>query len=532
MTSFGYAPASSGAEDSAGAEPGQSLRNRLVPPMPPPSVWGWAGPLLITAFGGFLRFWRLGTPHAVVFDETYYVPDSYSILRYGVEINHAHNVNELLARGSTHIFTSGGEFVAHPPLGKVAMAAGEWLFGLTPFGWRFAVAVAGTLAILLTARIARRMTRSTMLGCVAGLLMALDGLELVLSRTAILDMFVTFWVLAAFGMLVLDRDASRARIAAAAAAATAEDLETGGPRLGIRWRRVLAGVFLGIACASKWNGIWYIFAFAGLAAAWDLGARRVAGYRDRRWEWLHSDVRWLPFSFGFVPGVTYIASWAGWFASSKGYDRNWAALHGNHIPIWSALDSLYQYHLSMLGFGLGLSSQQGYVSKPWTWLYLGQPISFFYATPKDCGARSCSQEVLAIGTPAIWWASILALAFCLYWWATRRDWRPATALVGVAAGWLPWFWFAWRDNRTEYYYYAIIFLPYLVLAITFCLGLILGPATAPRRRRTIGAIAVGVYLLLVLANFAYLYPVLTAEVLPYSSWYHRMWFPSWITPPS
>jgi dolichyl-phosphate-mannose-protein mannosyltransferase len=39
----------------------------------------------------------------------------------------------------------------------------------------------------MTARITQRMTTSTLLGCVAGLLMALDGLELVLSRTAILD---------------------------------------------------------------------------------------------------------------------------------------------------------------------------------------------------------------------------------------------------------------------------------------------------------------------------------------------------------
>ena len=58
------------------------------------------------------------------------------------------------------------------------------------------------------------MTRSTLLGCVAGLLLALDGLELVMSRTALLDIFVMFWVLAAFGSLVVDRDRSRARIAA------------------------------------------------------------------------------------------------------------------------------------------------------------------------------------------------------------------------------------------------------------------------------------------------------------------------------
>ena len=85
----------------------------------------------------------------------------------------------------------------------------------------------------MTARIARRMTRSTLLGCVAGLLLALDGLEFVLSRTAILDIFVMFWVLAAFGLLVIDRDRTGARLATAAASAGSED--PGGPRLGVRW---------------------------------------------------------------------------------------------------------------------------------------------------------------------------------------------------------------------------------------------------------------------------------------------------------
>jgi dolichyl-phosphate-mannose--protein O-mannosyl transferase len=505
---------------------GLSLRDRLVPSMPPASLWNWAGPLLVTLFGGFLRFYRLGDPHAVIFDETYYVPDAYSILRHGVELKHVSTVNELLLRGDMNIFRGGGEYVAHPPLGKVLMAGGDWLFGLTPFGWRFAVALIGTVSILMTARITRRMTRSTLLGCVAGLLMALDGLELVLSRTAILDIFLMFCVLAAFGMLLIDRDVSRAQLADAVTDGV--KLDGGGPRLGIRWRRVLAGVFLGCACATKWDGVWYIFAFGALATAWDLGARRATGHRAHMHGVLRNDVKWLPVSFGLVPIAIYLASWSGWFASSRGYDRDWAALNGNHTPIWSALDSLYQYNKSMLSFGLSVNSHQGYVSEPWTWLFITRPVSFFYATPKTCGAASCAQEVLAIGTPTIWWASIPALLFCLWWWISRRDWRAGAVLLGVTGGWLPWFWFAWHDNRTEYYYYAVVFLPFLVMAITLCLGLIIGQPGAAPRRRVAGAVITGAYLLLVLANFAYLYPMLTAQAIPYATWQQRIWFSSWI----
>src|SRR5581483_9222581 len=96
---------------------------------------------------------------------------------------------------------------------KWMIAIGEWMFGATPFGWRFMPALIGTLSVLVIARIGRRLTGSTLLGCAAGLLLALDGLELVTSRTAILDIFIMFWILCAFGCMLVDRDTSRAKLA-------------------------------------------------------------------------------------------------------------------------------------------------------------------------------------------------------------------------------------------------------------------------------------------------------------------------------
>jgi dolichyl-phosphate-mannose-protein mannosyltransferase len=510
------------------------------------AFWGWAGPVLVMLLGGFLRFYRLSSPHAVVFDETYYVPDANSILHHGVEFAHVPKVNNLLLAGNPNFYQRShgqlvSEIVAHPPLGKIMMAVGQWTFGLTPFGWRFSVAVIGTVSILMLARITRRMTRSTMLGCIAGLLLALDGLEIVLSRTAILDIIVMFWVLTAFGLLVIDRDQVRARLAAAAKTGAYPPT---GPKLGIRWPRVAAGVCLGCAVASKWNGLWYLLAFAGLAIAWDLGARRAAGFREWLAGGLRSEAKWMPVWFIAAPLVIYAASWSGWFANSNGYYKNWAAAHGNHTPIWSTIDSWYQYNHWMLQFGVGLSSYHSYKSNPLGWLVLARPISFYWCsgtTKPSCGLTgNVAQEVLAIGTPLIWWGGTLALLFCLGWWllgligdlvfsrVPRRDWRAGALLLGVAAGWLPWIWYSWHDNRTEFYYYAIAFDPFLIIAITLCLGLIIGPTRASPGRRAIGAVAAGGYLVAVLLNLAYLYPVLTAQVIPYSSWLHRMWFSRWI----
>jgi dolichyl-phosphate-mannose-protein mannosyltransferase len=535
-------PADEAALAGAPAEAGDRAGRWMVPPMPDSAFWGWAGPLLVTLLGAFLRFNRLSVPKAVVFDETYYVGDAWGILKHGVEIVHVKNANSLLVHGRTNILAgTQGELVAHPPLGKMMMSVGEWLFGLTPFGWRFTVALIGSLSILLLARIVRRMTRSTLLGCVAGLLMALDGLEFVLSRTAILDVFVMFWVLAAFGLLVIDRDRTRARLALAAAAVSGGldgsgdpgargNLNGGGPKLGIRWLRVLAGVCLGAATASKWNGAWFILAFGGLAIAWDLGARRAAGFGNRLSGVLRSDAKWLPLWFGLVPAAVYVASWTGWFATPYGWDRNGAAFSSHHQHL-STLAAWFEYNKWMLQFGLGLTSGQTYKSNPLGWLVLARPISFYSAClpAKGCGgAGSTEQEVLAIGTPLIWWGAIAAGLFCLVWWLMRRDWRAGSALLAIATGWLPWIWFSWHDHRTEFYYYAVVFEPFMIIAITLCLGLIIGPARASPGRRAVGAVVTGSYLIAVLANFAYLYPILAAKIIPYSSWLSRMWFHSWI----
>ncbi|HYZ53094.1 MAG TPA: phospholipid carrier-dependent glycosyltransferase [Streptosporangiaceae bacterium] len=503
-----------------------ALSARLVSSLPADRVWGWIGPLLVTAFGAFLRFDRLAVPHALIFDETYYAKDAFSILNFGVEHNFVSNANALIQAGSTHIFAPGGEYVVMPPLGKILIAAGEWIFGLNSFGWRFSAAVFGSLAILLICRITRRMTRSTLLGCIAGLLMSLDGLEFVMSRTGLLDIFLMFFVLAAFGCLVIDRDVSRARLARAVAASRPGDA---GPELGIRWWRVAAGFLLGCACACKWDGIWYIVAFAGLAIAWDIGARRTAGISHFRRGALVRDGKWLPITFAVLPAVVYIASWSGWFVSSAGYDRNYAASQGIHTPVISALYSLYEYHVQMLQFGVGLHTHHPYESQPWNWLVLSRPVAYYYTAPASGAACSvaphCSQEVLAIGTPAIWWASIPALIFCLIWWLLHRDWRPGAVTLAVAVGWLTWFPFV---SRTKFYYYATEFEPFLILAIVLCIGLIIGSAHASVVRRSVGAAVSGAYLLIVLLNFIYLYPILAAKVIPYASWLSRMWYHGWI----
>jgi dolichyl-phosphate-mannose--protein O-mannosyl transferase len=530
----GPEPETTGADT---AERIAALRDRLISPMPDDRLWGWVGPLLVTAFAAFFRFNRLVIPRALIFDETYYAKDAWSILQHGVEWCDKSNANQLIIGGHTNIFqacTGGGigEYVVQPPVGKLLIAVGEWLYGLNSVGWRVAPAFFGSLAILVMCRVARRLTRSTLLGCVAGLLLSLDGLEFVLSRTGILDIFLMFFVLAAFGCLVVDRDVSRARLAAAMVLQPGDEA---GPRLGIRKWRVAAGVMIGLACASKQDAVWYLLAFIGLAIAWDIGARRAAGLRNYVRGALVRDGKWLPVTLGVIPLVTYIATWSGWLITSTGYDRNYAQQHGVTTPVISALYSLFEYHKEMLQFGVTLNKTHPYMSQPWGWIVISRPVAFFYqcytgpasyhVCPAGYSGPEWSQEVLAIGNPAIWWVSIPAMLFCLGWWLTRRDWRAGAAVLGVAAGWLTWLPFV---SRTKFYYYALEFEPFLILCIVLCLGLILGPATASLRRRAIGSSVVGAYVLAVLVLFWYFYPILAGKIIPYSSWLSHMWYHGWI----
>ncbi|MEU6999660.1 phospholipid carrier-dependent glycosyltransferase [Nonomuraea sp. NPDC046570] len=510
----------------------RSVRDRLVPPMPGSVLWGWVGPLLVAAFGAVLRFWNLGSPKAVIFDETYYAKDAFSLLTWGVERTTIKDADKLLLGGKTGVWQSCAadaldkcaSYVVHPPLGKWMIAAGEWLFGMTPFGWRFASALFGTLSILVIARLARRMTRSTILGCFAGLLLALDGLAFVLSRTSLLDVFLMFWVLAGFACLVVDRDKARSRLVDWY---ETSPLTEQGPSLGLRPWRIAAGVCLGAACAVKWSGIFFLIAFAVMSLLWDAGARKAVGMRSPYLGMMNRDLPKGMLALAVAPMLTYVASWTGWFASAYGYGRNWAqaTADGPLRFVTESAASWFDYHLQVLRFHSGLTSTHPYQSEPWEWPLLLRPVAFHYEGHQNVcgpGVRDCSQAVLGVGTPVIWYGAAVALIALIAWYVSSRDWRAGAVLLAYAVGWLPWFYWAIADNRTMFLFYAIPMVPFMVLAITLMAGLIIGPAHATPQRRMVGAAVTGAFALLALINFGWLYPVLAGEVIPYVDWKARM----------
>lgn len=344
-------------------------------------------------------------------------------------------------------------------------------------------ALVGSLMILVVALIAHRLFYSPILTALAAGLMAVDGLALVHSRTALLDNFLAFFILCATYFFISRR---------------------------YWW----SGLFLGLALATKWSALYFVVIF-GLIALY-----RVFSHHTGR-ELIRPTLSRVG-AFGLLSIAVYITSWWGWFASSLGWDRNYSR---------NPISSFIYYHQEMLNFHTGLTDKHPYQANPWSWLVMGRPTSFFYETPTTCGAQTCSQEVLALGTPFLWWAGTIAVAVVLGFWIRallNRTFDPALTIIvaGMAAGYLPWFFF---QQRTVFSFYAIVFEPFLILALVYCARLFL---TAQRRksdhayRFAQGALLV--IFLAIAANFIYFLPIYLGDVITYDAWQARMWFASWI----
>jgi len=498
----------------------------------------------VTLLAGMLRLWSLGQPHSFEFDETYYAKDAWSMLHFGYARNYVDNANAAILSGhTTDQWAPGPEMIVHPDVGKWLIAIPEHLFGMNPFAWRLAPAIVGTLMVLLMIRFVRRITGSNLLGLTAGILMCCDGLQLVLSRLALLDIFAAFFILLAVHCMVLDRDWGRARMDGPVAAGG------WGPRLWWRPWRLIAGVVWGLAIGTKWDALFFLAATCLLMWAWDAGARRRLGVRRSVLKAALVDE--LP-ALGYlilIPFIVYVFTWTGWLIHHHAFeaglsDTQYGPFWGNYIhdrpgnflgETWQALRSLAHYHYDVYNFHVNFlnTSHHVYQSNPDGWLLLNRPVGVDAQLNIKPGAQGCTaaagstclRQVLLLGTPALWWLSAVALVVAAIVWVTRRDWRYGLVVVPVLAGWLPWFRY---DDRPIFSYYTITFEPYLILGLVLLLGMILGPPGSSARRRRTGAIVAGAMVFAVVANFAWFWPIYTDGLLTNAQWLQRIWFKRWI----
>jgi dolichyl-phosphate-mannose-protein mannosyltransferase len=504
---------------------------------------GWTLALAITGLAFFMRWWKLGSPHQFSFDETYYAKDAWSMLANGYVRSYAEDADKTILNGSTSgLWTDTPSMVVHPEVGKWIIALGEKAFGLDPFGWRIAAAVVGSLMVLLMCRFVRRVTGSTALGLVGGLLLALDGLQLVLSRLALLDIFLAFFVLLGVHCVVADRQWFRARLA------------DGATRALFRPWLIGAGIAFGLAVGTKWTAMFPLAAFGLLLTAWNYGARRAFGHSLALVKALFVDGPIAFASLVLVALVVYVASWTGWLVHASVYEQStlsnsqyttygggkeWATATQKDAEglgeVTQSLHSLWDYHQDVYNFHAHFlnDATHVYASRPMGWLLMSRPVGVdaqldIKPGTQGCDApadSTCLRQVLLLGNPLIWWAGTLALVFALVRWLGGRDWRFGVAVVGVASTWLPWLMY---DDRPIFLFYAIAILPFIVLGLTLALGSIVGSSNVPTPRRTAGVVVAGSYVVLTVFAFAWFWPVWTDQLITHEEWLRRIWFTRWI----
>lgn len=461
----------------------------------------WLGTLVVTALGALLRFGNLSNPKTLVFDETYYVKDAWTLGKTGVERNWPEGFNPSFEAGDVGGYLSEAAYVVHPPIGKWVIYLGMYLFGgESSFGWRFSVALLGTLAIPLLILVARQLLKSNRFAVLAGLFLALEGQSIVMSRTSVLDGILAFFVLLGFYFFVLDQQSWPKRLAS-------------GVTLGFRPYLLASAIALGFAAGTKWSGLYFLAAFGIFTVLSDSISRGRSGGNY-----------WMAIPQGAINALimlpsavaVYVLGWLGWILGSDGWGRdskaNW----------W---ESLWEYHLNAYRFHTGLTTDHPYASNALEWLLSLRPTAFLFERPGDCGFISdCTVAITAIPNPAIWVAGILAMGWVLYRFVRKIDMTAGLIAIGFIAGWVPWLVYL---SRTTFQFYSVVFTPFLILALTYALQRYLKRGFVLRRVAEREQ-AITSFVVLTMLLGLYFVSIWMGLPVPNWVWQIQMWFPFWV----
>ena len=420
-------------------------------------------PAILVGTAALLTIGGVSSPARIVFDEVYYVNDARDLLEFGVEQG----------------------FVVHPPLGKMLIAFSIWLFGDSPFGWRALGGIVAAGTVLLTYLTGLRLFRRVTPAALAALLVAVDGVVVVQARTAMLDVYLGFFV--ALGAWALVAYLGRVRDADLAWLEAEPGPHERLPRRDTSLL-ALAGVAFGLATAVKWSGLLAVGG-AGLVM---IGAelarrRRVFGTPWRR---LGRATGLIAVALVAVPMATYLVAWTPWFLDfTNSYEAEQLCDEPRSeacaaTPLPSKAAALWSFHGRIARFHDGLEAEHSYRAPAYAWPLLARPVVFYYETcsedrfnrvpeteteggeevvevPEPCAVeRDEAAEMLAVGNPALWWSFLPASAL-LVAGLVRRDRRAAIPLTFVAAQFLPWL----AVSRPVFSFYAVPMVPFLALGV-------------------------------------------------------------------
>lgn len=449
-----------------------------------------------------------GTEKLVNEQDTLEGEPSWKNSTYFDEIYHARTAYEHLHGLVTYEWT-------HPPLGKVLMSWAISVFGMTPFGWRFAGALMGVCMLPGMYLLGKALFKKRIFAFAAMALMTLDFMHFTQTRIATIDSFVVCFIIWSMYFMVryLALDFWRIKY----------------------WKTfvplALSGLFMGLAVASKWTGC---YAGVGLALLffWSVWRRGVYVYRLKKqpdsaltaeekavakngYRMILCNVLSCFVFFVAVPLAVYGLSYIPHFAHSGGVTVK---------KIIAECERMLWYHGQP---GLGMDH---FFYSPWyEWPFAVTPM-WYSSSPYE--PQGMEMTIMAFGNPAVWWIGAamlvaLAIAWCVR--HVRRDsslalhavnWDPriAVILLSFFAQYLPWM----LVPRGTYIYHYFTAVPFVILANVYVF------AWLEEKKKGLGKWLVFGQVLIALALFIAFFPYISG-VMVSQKWLEAMkWFPGWI----
>ncbi len=333
----------------------------------------------------------------------------------------------------------------HPPIAKLAIALGIHLIGDAPAGWRAMNAMAGTALVPLFYLLARALFLRRAAAVLAAILVASDGLCVVDSRIAVIDIHYVTWAVAAYVVLIKLVRAGRF-----------DSL----PRL------LGLGALIGLSVGAKL----YIpfFSFVLVLGTLGVAAWSAAG-RSTTPAW----------RFALRPVVVVGATASAVYALSFAPHYLWGWWHSPLDLVKYIVVKVPEYQAAVK------TATHPYSSKWWTWPLLLRPVWYYWKDP--AAVPGTVVGIWGAGNPSVWWAALPALAFAA--WKAVSERRAALAFV--VAGWAihlaPWV----PISRTLFLYHYLPSLLFALLALAWLLDRLWSGEGSPLERGLCGAAVLG-----------------------------------------
>jgi dolichyl-phosphate-mannose-protein mannosyltransferase len=336
------------------------------------------------ALGVWARDYRLGFPPSILWDEKYFPTMANKYLQ-GVY-----------------------QFDLHPPLGKFIIALGISLLGNEPLGWRIMPTLFGLALLPLAAFLGWYSLKERVGAMLVVTFFAAETIFIVHSRIGVMDIFVVFFVLAAF-------------LAAL--------------RAGSEGQVILTSMLLGLAVAVKWAA--FPVAVPVGYVLWRKGLLR-------------------PFVGGlWISAVVYVA---------VVYVGALITITTNPIQAWVWA---WNWHVDAAR-KVTVVIPHTWGSPWWSWPIMLRPIRFYYGANPE----GLLQVIAAIGNPLIWWSSTLAVLVSIFDIARKAVARKLSAddpIIPIVLGYVfllaPWV----AGTRIPYIYNYLPIYPFAILALAYWL---------------------------------------------------------------